>query len=109
MSLFEVDQLDVATDMIQERVDLAAITLGADGSILITPDERIAIAADPVASVMDKTGAGDLYAAGVLYGLAQGYELERCGALGSIAAEEVIGHVGPRPEMSLRELAGEIA
>ncbi|MBM36282.1 MAG: adenosine kinase [Acidimicrobiaceae bacterium] len=109
MSLFEVDQFDVATDMIQDRVDLAAITLGADGSILITPDERIAIAADPVASVMDKTGAGDLYAAGVLYGLAQGYELERCGALGSIAAEEVIGHVGPRPEMSLRELAGEIA
>ncbi len=109
MSLFEVDQLDAALSMIQERVDLAAITLGSDGSMLITPEERISIEADPVARVVDKTGAGDLYAAGVLYGLAQGYDLQRCGMLGSIAAEEVIGHVGPRPEVSLRELAGEIA
>ena len=108
MSLFEVDQIDVALDMIQERVELAAVTLGADGSLLITPQERITIDADPVARVVDKTGAGDLYAAGVLYGLAQGYDLQRCGMLGSIAAEEVIGHVGPRPEVSLRELAAEI-
>ena len=108
MSLFEVDQIDVALDMIQERVELAAVTLGADGSLLITPQERITIDADPVARVVDKTGAGDLYAAGVLYGLAQGYDLQRCGMLGSVAAEEVIGHVGPRPEVSLRELAAEI-
>ena len=109
MSLFEVDQIDVALDMIQERVELAAVTLGSEGSLLITPQERITIDADPVARVVDKTGAGDLYAAGVLYGLAQGYDLQRCGMLGSIAAEEVIGHVGPRPEVSLRELAGELA
>ena len=109
MSLFEVDQLDVALDMIQERVDLAAITLGSDGSLLMTAEQRLTINADPVAPVVDKTGAGDLYAAGVLYGLSQDYDLERCGMLGSIAAEEVIGHVGPRPEVSLRELAGEIA
>ena len=106
---FEVDQIDVALDMIQERVELAAVTLGSEGSLLITPQERITIDADPVARVVDKTGAGDLYAAGVLYGLAQGYDLQRCGMLGSIAAEEVIGHVGPRPEVSLRELAGELA
>ena len=59
--------------------------------------------------VVDKTGAGDLYAAGLLYGLAQGYPLERCGKLGAIAAGEVISHMGPRPETNLRQLAGDLA
>ncbi|HAF68807.1 MAG TPA: adenosine kinase [Acidimicrobiaceae bacterium] len=108
MSLFEVDRIELALDLIQERVDLAAITMGADGSVLITPDGRTSIGADPVARVVDKTGAGDLYASGVLYGLARGYDLERCGQLGSIAAEEVIRHIGPRPETSLRQLAGKL-
>ena len=109
MSLFEVEQLDVALDRVQERVGLAAITMGASGSVLITSGGRVTIQADPVARVVDKTGAGDLYASGVLYGLAQGYDLERCGQLGSLAAEEVIAHIGPRPERSLRDLAGELA
>ena len=109
MSLFEVEQLDVALDRVQERVELAAITMGASGSVLITSGGRAMIPADPVARVVDKTGAGDLYASGVLYGLAQGYDLERCGQLGSLAAEEVIAHIGPRPEKSLRDLAGELA
>ncbi|HAX05581.1 MAG TPA: adenosine kinase, partial [Acidimicrobiaceae bacterium] len=74
MSLFEVDRIELALDLIQERVDLAAITMGADGSVLITPDGRTSIGADPVARVVDKTGAGDLYASGVLYGLARGYD-----------------------------------
>ena len=77
--------------------------------MLITSDGRTTISADPVARVVDKTGAGDLYASGVLYGLAKGYDLERCGKLGSLAAEEVIAHIGPRPEILLRELAGELA
>tara|TARA_B100000427_G_scaffold111962_2_gene92807 strand:+ start:2844 stop:3842 length:999 start_codon:yes stop_codon:yes gene_type:complete len=109
MSLFEVDGLEQALDLVQNRVDLAVITLGADGSVLVTPDGTTSVEADPVAAVVDKTGAGDLYASGVLYGLARGYDLRRCGQLGSIAAEEVIGHIGPRPETSLRELAGELA
>ena len=109
MSLFEVDRLEQALDLVQNRVDLAVITLGADGSVLVTPDGTTSVEADPVAAVVDKTGAGDLYASGVLYGLARGYDLTRCGQLGSIAAEEVIGHIGPRPEISLRELAGELA
>ena len=77
--------------------------------VLITPGDRTYIAADPVARVIDKTGAGDLYASGVLYGLARGYDLERSGKLGSLAAEEVIGHIGPRPEVSLKALAGDLA
>ena len=109
MSLFEVDGLEQALDLVQNRVDLAVITMGADGSVLVTPDGTTSVEADPVAAVVDKTGAGDLYASGVLYGLARGYDLRRCGQLGSIAAEEVIGHIGPRPETSLRELAGELA
>ena len=109
MSLFEVNDLDRALEMAQELVDLTAVTMGADGSVLITPDGFTRIAADPVARVVDKTGAGDLYAAGVLYGLACGYDLQRCGQLGSLAAEEVIGHVGPRPNTSLRDLAGALA
>ena len=108
MSLFEADRLELALDLVRERVDLAVITMGAKGSVLITEDGTTSIAADPVATVVDKTGAGDLYASGVLYGLARGYDLERCGQLGSIAAEEVIGHIGPRPETSLRELAGKL-
>ena len=63
MSLFEVEQLDVALDRIQERVELAAITMGASGSVLITSGGRLTIQADPVARVVDKTGAGDLYTA----------------------------------------------
>ena len=109
MSLFEVDDLELALDLIQERVDLAAVTMGASGSVLVTSDGRTTISADPVARVVDKTGAGDLYASGVLYGLARGYDLERCGQLGSLAAEEVIAHIGPRPEVSLKDLAGELA
>ncbi len=107
--MFEVDRLEQSLDLVQNRVDLAVITMGADGSVLVTPDGTTSVEADPVAAVVDKTGAGDLYASGVLYGLARGYDLRRCGQLGSIAAEEVIGHIGPRPETSLRELAGELA
>jgi sugar/nucleoside kinase (ribokinase family) len=56
--------------------------------------------------VIDTTGAGDLYAAGFLYGLTQGYDLHKCGTLGGLAAAEVIGHFGARPETPLHELAG---
>ncbi|MED5541367.1 MAG: adenosine kinase [Actinomycetota bacterium] len=109
MSLFDVDDLDRAIEMAQALVGLTVVTMGGEGSVLITPEGLTRIAADPVVRVVDKTGAGDLYAAGVLYGLARGYDLQRCGRLGSLAAEEVIGHVGPRPETSLRDLAGPLA
>jgi sugar/nucleoside kinase (ribokinase family) len=63
------------------------------------------VPADKVERVIDTTGAGDLYAAGVLFGLARGKDLATCGALGSLAAGEVISHYGARPESSLAELA----
>jgi sugar/nucleoside kinase (ribokinase family) len=58
---------------------------------------------------VDATGAGDLYAAGALYGLANGHDLETCGKIGSIAAAEIISHVGARPEANLRELTGNLS
>ena len=88
-------------------VDVAAVTRGEAGSVVLSGDERVAIAAVPVAKVIDTTGAGDQYAAGFLLGLARGLSLEDSGKLGSLAAAEVIAHWGPRPMTSLEGLAKE--
>lgn len=105
LHLFEVRDFDAAAEQISRIVDLAAITRSAMGSVLIAGGERLAVPAFAVAEVVDTTGAGDLYAAGVLYGLATGLSLERSGQLGSLAAAEIISHVGARPEADLRALA----
>jgi sugar/nucleoside kinase (ribokinase family) len=94
-SLFQVDDLDVAIDRIAERCEVAAITRGEKGSILVAGSERVVVAAEPT-SVVDTTGAGDLYAAGVLAGLARGWDLSRCGRLGSRAAAAVVSRMGAR-------------
>ena len=100
--LYETD-LEAAVSIVAEQVELACITLGADGSLLLAGGEIIEIDAEPVAKVVDTTGAGDQYAAGVLYGLARGLPLEKVGRLGSLAAAEVISHFGPRPERPLSD------
>jgi sugar/nucleoside kinase (ribokinase family) len=104
-ALFETDDLDAAQAAIRGKVEIAAITHGARGSVVLTPEAALTIAVDPVAKVVDTTGAGDQYAAGFLFGVATGRPLEVCGRLGALAAAEVIGHYGPRPETSLRDLA----
>jgi sugar/nucleoside kinase (ribokinase family) len=71
----------------------------------VTPDDVIAVPAEPVAKVVDTTGAGDLFAAGFLYGLSQNRGLADCARLGAIAAAEVISHYGARPEADLKQLA----
>ena len=86
-------------------VEVAAVTRGAKGSVVISGDQRVAVDAFPVDKVIDTTGAGDQYAAGFLLGLARGLSLEDAGKLGSLAAAEVIAHWGPRPMTSLAELA----
>ncbi len=80
------------------------ITRGAGGSFISHRSESHTILPQPVQEVVDTTGAGDLYAAGFLYGYARGLKIETCGMLGSIAAAEVISHIGARPEISLRTL-----
>lgn len=104
--LYEIDDLDKAIERARADVDLACITLGKKGSVLVTKDQTVEIEAEEIAPVIDTTGAGDQYAAGVLYGLSQGFALDQCGYLGSLAAAEVISHIGPRPAVSLRDLAG---
>ncbi len=104
--MYETTDLRAGVEAARADVELACITLGKDGSMLVTADEVVEIEAAEIAPVVDTTGAGDQYAAGVLFGLAHGLGLQRAGELGSLAAAEVISHVGPRPAVSLRTLAG---
>jgi sugar/nucleoside kinase (ribokinase family) len=107
-ALFEVDDLDAAVKQLGRGVPVAAITAGADGSLVVSADGAVAkVPARVLGGVVDTTGAGDAYAAGFLYGLTHEHDLERCAQLGSLAAAEVISHVGPRPEQPLRDLAVE--
>ncbi len=84
---------------------LVAMTLGAEGSVVVTPGGPVSVPADHVEHVVDTTGAGDLFAAGFLHGLTQGLDPEHCAQLGSLCAAEVIGHLGARPETDLGVLA----
>ena len=104
-SLFETDDFDAAGRAIRSRVAMAAITRSEQGSIVFTPAEDVVVPALPVDKVVDTTGAGDQYAAGFMLGLARGRPLDVCARLGGLAAAEVISHYGPRPQVSLAELA----
>ncbi len=86
---------------------LTAITRGAKGAVVIDAATVVEVPAVPVAKVVDTTGAGDLFAAGFLYGYTQGRDLGACAQLGALAAGEIISHVGARPEVSLRDLAAK--
>ncbi len=104
-ALFETDDFDAATRALASRVKIAAVTRGPAGSVVLSGGETVAVGAEPVAKVIDTTGAGDQYAAGFLHGLAHGRPLEHCAKLGHLAAGEVIGHYGPRPQTALKVLA----
>jgi sugar/nucleoside kinase (ribokinase family) len=104
-SLFQTDDFDACVREVGARTKVAALTRSEKGSVVVAAAECEAIPAEPVARVVDTTGAGDQYAAGFLVGLARGRPLAECARLGHIAAAEVISHYGPRPETSLRELA----
>src|SRR5262249_34461311 len=99
--------LDGAVAALARRCGIVAVTLRANGSLVASGGRVIEVPAHPVDSLVDTTGAGDMYAAGFLFGLTHDYELEDCGRLGSLAAAEVIGHLGARPQTSLRKLAAE--
>jgi sugar/nucleoside kinase (ribokinase family) len=104
LSLYEVDSLEAGIAAVRLDSELAIITMGAQGCAIITPDDVITAPAQPVAQVLDTTGAGDLFAAGFLYGFTRDRSLEECATLGAIAAAEVISHVGPRPLVELKSL-----
>ena len=106
-SLYEVNSFEEAMAAARAEVELAALTRSDDGSVVVRGTETVPVAAEP-AQVKDTTGAGDAYAAGFLVGLTRGLSLAACGRLGSIAAAEVIGHYGARPEADLRVLARDL-
>jgi sugar/nucleoside kinase (ribokinase family) len=104
-SLYEEDDLGAALETAKRACPVVIVTRSEIGSLVAVGDEVIDIKPFPVATVVDTTGAGDQYAAGFLYGHARGRPLAVCGALGSLAAAEVISHMGPRPGTNLRALA----
>jgi sugar/nucleoside kinase (ribokinase family) len=105
LALYDVASFDEALAAAKGDCAMVALTRSEKGSVLARGGEVVAVGADPVEAVVDTTGAGDLYAAGVLFGLATRRELEACGRLGSLAAAEIISHYGARPETSLKVLA----
>ncbi len=106
ISLFETETFEEAVAILKPHVRVAALTRSEKGSVLMTRDDYVSVSAFP-ATVEDTTGAGDLYAAGVLHGLTSACDLETCGKFGSLAAAEVISHLGARSEVSLKKLAEE--
>lgn len=104
-ALFETSDFDAAVAALRPHVKLAAITRSEAGSVILSQGERLSVKAEPVEKVVDTTGAGDQYAAGFMFGLSRGRPLQQCGQLASLAAAEVISHYGPRPLVSLKDLA----
>ncbi len=104
MLLTGAGNLDAALALLSAKVETLVVTCGAKGALAIEENERVGIAAQPVARVVDTTGAGDLFAAGFLAARCRGRDLERCLHTGAAAAAEVISHFGARPEADLKAL-----
>jgi len=106
LSLNETDDFEAAVTATAAKVPLLVVTRSEKGALAVSGGERVQVPAEPIAEVIDTTGAGDLFAAGFLVGEARGLGLERSLRLGAICAAEVIQHYGARPEADLRALAG---
>jgi sugar/nucleoside kinase (ribokinase family) len=104
-SLYQTSDFDTALKQLRSDVGLAAVTRSEKGCVVASKDGVIAVPAFPIKRLVDTTGAGDLFAAGFLFGLARGAGHENAGRLGALAAAEVIQHIGARPLASLKELA----
>ena len=98
---------DAAVEAVSETGVLAVLTRGAAGCVVVSPSGPVEVPAAPVDRVVDTTGAGDLFAAGFLYGITNGLSPEESARLGGVCAAEVISHVGARPQADLRALAVE--
>lgn len=102
--LFNVTDIKDAIPNLREICKTTAITLGAKGSVIIAGEDVHEIESGKNLNVVDTTGAGDLYASGFLFGYTQGKSLAECGRIATIAASEVIQHIGARPESKLSEM-----
>jgi len=106
-SLFETGDFDAALAALRNDAQFAVVTRSEKGCIVVTPEKTEAVPAFPIARLVDTTGAGDLFAAGFLFGIAKGTDHQTAARLGALAAAEVIQHLGARPETSLKALAKE--
>ncbi|MFA5899201.1 MAG: adenosine kinase [Hyphomicrobium sp.] len=104
-ALYEVNSFDDAVAAVRGECELAVLTRSEAGSLIVTANETVQVRPIRVEKVVDATGAGDLYAAGFLYGYTRNLNLADCGRLGSLAAAEVISHIGARPERPLSAIA----
>ncbi|MGN6284956.1 MAG: adenosine kinase [Afipia sp.] len=104
-SLYETDDFDKALVQLRKDAKLAVVTRSEKGCVVASSESTVAVPAFPVEKVVDTTGAGDLFAAGFLFGFVRGVNHEQAGRLGTLAAAEVIQHIGARPQTSLKALA----
>ncbi|CAK6691900.1 adenosine kinase [Synechococcus sp. CCY9201] len=103
-ALYRANSFEEAADQVRGRCKVAALTRSEQGSLILSGDTTIQVEPVVLGNLIDTTGAGDLYAAGFLYGYTRGESLERCGRLGSLCAGAVVTQLGPRPQGSLKDL-----
>lgn len=106
-ALFDTHKMEEAMVRAREACPLTIITRSDKGSVIVTDKDVVEVPAEPVAQIVDTTGAGDMYAAGFLYGYTRGKPVAECGRIGSIAASEVIAHVGARPQSDMKQLLAD--
>lgn len=106
-ALYQTADLDTAVKALSRERTLAFVTRSADGCMIVDHGAVQSVPAASIEKLVDTTGAGDLFAAGALFGLARNLPLERCAKIGALAAAEVIQHYGARPEVSLAELVAQ--
>ncbi len=104
-SLYQTSDFDTALKQLRADAKLAVVTRSEKGCVVVSSEGVRAVPAFPVERIVDTTGAGDLFAAGFMFGLVRGAGYENAGRLGALAAAEVIQHIGARPQVSLKELA----
>jgi sugar/nucleoside kinase (ribokinase family) len=104
-SLYQTSDFDTALKQLRDDAKLGVVTRSEKGCVVASRDGVIAVPAFPIDKIVDTTGAGDLFAAGFLFGVVRNAGYENAGRLGALAAAEVIQHIGARPEVSLKELA----
>jgi adenosine kinase len=104
-SLYQTSDFDSALKQLRVDAGLGVVTRSEKGCVVASKDGIVEVGAFPVKKLVDTTGAGDLFAAGFLFGLVRGASYENAGKLGALAAAEVIQHIGARPQASLKQLA----
>ena len=104
-SLYQTSDFNTALKQLRADAKLGVVTRSEKGCVVASGEGVLAVPAFPVERIVDTTGAGDLFAAGFMFGLVRGAGYENAGRLGALAAAEVIQHIGARPQVSLKELA----